>query len=106
MGLLHRRHLEKDDASRLRSRRFRRIIVIGVGVAVLSILYLWQYVRLLEVNYKVERNGRLLSDLERETTSLKTELYERRSLEQVGITARGKLGMRPPAKGEIIIVKE
>lgn len=106
MGLLRRRHVEKDDTSKLRSRRFRRIIIIAVGVAVLSILYLWQYVRLLEVNYKVERNGRLLSDLEKETTSLKTELYRRRSLEQVGITARGKLGMRPPVKGEIIIVKE
>jgi hypothetical protein len=47
-----------------------------------------------------------LTELEKETTSLKTDLYQRRSLEQVGETAREKLGMRPPEKGEIFIVKE
>jgi cell division protein FtsL len=106
MGLFRRRHIEKDAGAKIRSRRFRRVIVTAVGFAVLSILYLWQYVTLLEVNYKVERNRRLLSELEKETTSLKTELYRRRSLEQVGNIAREKLGMRPPEKGEIIIVKE
>jgi len=106
MGIFRRLQNERDAGSKSRNGRFRRVVVIAVGAAALAILYLWQYVTLLEVNYKVERNRRFLTELEKETTSLKTELYRRRSLEQVGEIARGKLGMRPPEKGEIIIVKE
>ncbi|UCE27288.1 MAG: cell division protein FtsL [Candidatus Coatesbacteria bacterium] len=106
MGIFRRRYNERDTGSTKRNGRFRRAVVIAVGVAALAVLYLWQYVTLLEVNYKVERNRRFLAELEKETTSLKTELYRRRSLEQVGKTAREKLGMRPPEKGEIIIIKE
>ena len=96
----------KDVCTAVRSRWFRRVVAIAAGVAVLSILYLWQYVNLLEVNYDFERNRRRLGELERESSSLRMELYRRRSLEQVGAVAREKLVMRPPEKGEIIIVKE
>lgn len=100
------RYPNVDSNARPRRNRFRRVLMAALLVAAVAFLYLWRSVKLLELNYEVERNRRRLAELEKETTALTIDLYERRSLERVGDLAREKLAMRPPGPGEVVLIKE
>ncbi len=90
--------------------RRRRLYLWGAGGIcaglVLAFLYLWQYVSILELNYAVARLHRELDETYQEKVSLKAELYQRRSMAEIDEIAHEKLGLRPPAPGQVVIVED
>jgi cell division protein FtsL len=91
-------------------RRRRRVHVWAVlatlAVLVLAFLYLWQYVSILELNYEVARLKRELDGAYQEKVTLKSDLYRRRSMAEIDEIAHEKLGLKPPAPGQVVIVED
>ncbi len=88
----------------------RKTIVALLGGGLLSfallLLYLWQYISILGLNYDIDNNKRKLHQLEDERRNLTMTYLQYKSLEQIGDIARSKLGMKPPDKHQIIIIEE
>jgi cell division protein FtsL len=89
----------------------RRRIYIWVAAATLAalalaFLYLWQYVSILELNYEIARRQRELDEAYQEKVALKADLYHRRSMAEIDEIAHEKLGLRPPAPGQIVVVED
>ena len=95
---------------KLKTVRRRGVYVWAVGGAAvagaLALSYLWQYVEILELNYGVAHRQRELEKAYEENVALKADLYRRRSIGEIDVLARQKLGMHAPAAGQIIVVEE
>jgi cell division protein FtsL len=95
---------------RFTPKKRRRIYLWAAGatlaVLALAFLYLWQYVSILELNYEVARHQRELDEAYQEKVSLKSDLYHRRSMAEIDEIAHEKLGLRPPAPGQIVVVED
>ncbi|HUV86925.1 MAG TPA: septum formation initiator family protein [bacterium] len=90
-----------------RRRRFYVWAVVAIsGLLLLAFLYLWQYVSILELNYEVARVKRELDEAYQEKVTLKADLYRRRSMAEIDEVAHEKLGLQPPAPGQVIIVED
>ena len=94
----------------LRPRR-RKVTYVWVALAaaviiVLALVYLGQYVHILELNYAVARHRRDVERARDENLGLRAALYRRRSIAEVDIYAHTRLGMRAPAPGQLILVEE
>jgi cell division protein FtsL len=88
-------------------RRFYVWVVAGTcATLLLAFLYLWQYVSILELNYAVARLQRELDEAYQEKVTLKAELYQRRSMAEIDEIAHKRLGLRPPAPGQVVIVED
>ena len=77
-----------------------------LAVLALAFLYLWQYVSILELNYEVARRQRELDAAYQEKVALKSELYRRRSMAEIDEMAHEKLGLTPPAPGQIVVIED
>ncbi len=91
--------------------RRRKVIYVWVALAAavafaLALVYLGQYVRILELNYAVARHRREVEKAHDENIGLKAELYRRRSIGEIDVLAHDKLGMRAPAPEQLILVEE
>jgi len=88
----------------------RKTVVIFLGGGLLSLalllLYLWQYISVLGLNYDIDNNKRKLHQLEDRSRNLTMTYLQYKSLEQIGDIARSKLGMRSPYKDQIIVIEE
>ena len=88
----------------------RRIYFWAAGatllVLALAFLYLWQYVSILELNYEIAGRQRELDQAYQEKVALKADLYRRRSMAEIDEIAHEKLGLRPPAPGQIVVVED
>lgn len=95
---------------KFRPRRRRRIYVwAALGTLaglLLAFLYLWQYVSILELNYEVTRLKRELDEAYQEKVTLKSDLYRKRSMAEIDEIAHQKLGLKPPAPGQVVIVED
>ncbi len=95
---------------KLRPKRRRRVYLWAVAAAaavlLAAFLYLWQYVSILELNYEVTQLQRQLDEAYHERVTLKSDLYRRRSMSEIDEIAHDRLGLRPPAPGQIVIVEE
>jgi cell division protein FtsL len=95
---------------RLKPKKRRRIYfwVAAATFAALALafLYLWQYVSILELNYEIARRQRELDEAYQEKVALKADLYHRRSMAEIDEIAHEKLGLRPPAPGQIVVVED
>jgi cell division protein FtsL len=95
---------------KLRPKRRRRVylwaVAAAVAVLLAAFLYLWQYVSILELNYEVTQRQRRLDEAYHERVTLKSDLYRRRSMSEVDEIAHDRLGLRPPAPGQIVVVEE
>jgi cell division protein FtsL len=94
----------------LKPKKRRRIYFLAAGATLaalaLAFLYLWQYVSILELNYEIARRQRELDEAYQEKVALKSDLYHRRSMAEIDEIAHEKLGLRPPAPGQIVVVEE
>jgi cell division protein FtsL len=88
----------------------RKTVVTLLGGGLLSfallLLYLWQYISILGLNYDIDNNKRKLHQLEDQRRNLTMTYLQYKSLEQIGDIARKKLGMKPPDKNQIIVIEE
>lgn len=95
---------------RVKPKKRRRIYfwVAAATLATLALafLYLWQYVSILELNYEIARHQRELDEAYQEKVALKADLYHRRSMAEIDEIAHEKLGLRPPAPGQIVVVED
>ena len=77
-----------------------------LGALASAFLYLWQYVSILELNYEIARRQRELDEAYQEKVALKSDLYRRRSMAEIDEIAHEKLGLRPPAPGQIVVIED
>jgi cell division protein FtsL len=108
MATVHYRPPTIDVARRPKRRRRLYVwaAVATFGVLLLAFLYLWQCVSILELNYEVARLQRELDEAYQEKVTLKANLYRRRSMAEIDEVAHEKLGLRPPAPGQVVIIED
>ena len=89
-------------------RRKTVVSLLGSGLLSLALLllYLWQYISILGLNYDIDNNNRKLHQLEDRRRNLTMTYLRYKSLEQIGDIARSKLGMKSPDKNQIIVIEE
>lgn len=99
-------HAPEQPRKGLRRKTVVLLLSGGLLSFALLLLYLWQYISVLGLNYDIDNNNRKLHQLEDERRNLTMTYLQYKSLEQIGDIARSKLGMKPPDKHQIIIIEE
>ena len=98
----------KGRAHRLAAAQRRRcalhygIVLICLALAVL--LNVWLRLQVVNQGYALSATARLQQRLEQEQRELKLELATLTSPERLESLARRRLGLRPPEKGQVIVL--
>jgi cell division protein FtsL len=90
-----------------RARRRRSvflIVVLVVGLVGLVWLHVWLRLQVVHMGYVLSTTSKLQSRLEQENRELKIELATMTSPDRLESLARRRLGLRQPAKGQVIVL--
>jgi cell division protein FtsL len=90
-----------------RAERRRRVLHHGIALVCLTLvalLYVWLRLQVLNQGYALSATTKLQQRLEQEQRELKLEHATLTSPERVEGMARRRLGLRPPEKGQVIVL--
>jgi cell division protein FtsL len=94
-----------DRAARLeRRRRLLRYTVILFCFASVVLLHVWLRLQVLNEGYGLSATTKLQQRLEQEQRELRVEYATLTSPERIEALARRRLGLRPPEKGQVIVL--
>ncbi|HEX2226176.1 MAG TPA: cell division protein FtsL [Candidatus Binatia bacterium] len=100
--------LKKPRVDRVaRWERRRRVLHHSLAflcLASVALLYVWLRLQVLNQGYALSATTKLQQRLEQEQRELKLELATLTSPERVEAMARQRLGLRPPEKGQVIVL--
>jgi cell division protein FtsL len=106
--LAHRSRLKRPSIDRAaRSERRRRILrysLILVCFALVVLLHVWLRLQVLDQGYALSATTKLQQRLEQEQRELRVEYATLIAPERVEALARRRLGLRPPEKGQVIVL--
>jgi cell division protein FtsL len=91
----------------VRTQRRRRLLHHSVALlclASVALLYVWLRLQVVNLGYALSATTKLQQRLEQEQRELKLELATLTSPERVEAMARQRLGLRPPEKGQVIVL--
>ena len=80
----------------IRQNRFFRVLVATVFLGVISVMYLWHHVYVLNLSFEISTLTKQLAVLNRENEYLQVALARELSLENIDIIAVERLGMVRP----------
>jgi cell division protein FtsL len=104
----HRRVFKRspiDRAARLeRRRRLLRYAVTLLCFASVVLLHVWLRLRVVNEGYGLSATTKLQQRLEQEQRELRLEYATLTSPERIEALARRRLGLRPPEKGQVIVL--
>ncbi len=90
-----------------RTERRRRILHHSLALVCLAcvvLLYVWLRLQVLNQGYALSTTTKLQQRLEQEQRELRLELATLTSPERLEAMARQRLGLRPPEKGQVIVL--
>ena len=90
-----------------RAERRRRILHHGVALlclALVVLLYVWLRLQVIDRGYALSATTKLQQRLEQEQRELRVEHATLTAPERVEAMARRRLGLRPPEKGQVIVL--
>ncbi|HXV83555.1 MAG TPA: cell division protein FtsL [Candidatus Binatia bacterium] len=99
---------KKERAARgNRHQRSRRVIAIAflvLGLVGVALLHVWLRLQVVHMGYVLATTSKLQNQLEQENQELKVELATLTSPDRLEAMARQRLGLRPPEKGQVIVL--
>jgi cell division protein FtsL len=94
-----------DRAARIeRRRRVVRYTIILFCFASVVLLHVWLRLQVVNLGYALSATTKLQQRLEQEQRELRVEYATLTSPERVEALARRRLGLRPPEKGQVIVL--
>jgi cell division protein FtsL len=100
--------LRKTSAQRAaRSERRRRVVrysLVLLCFASVVLLHVWLRLQVLDQGYALSATTKLQQRLEQEQRELRVEYATLTSPERIEALARRRLGLRPPEKGQVIVL--
>jgi cell division protein FtsL len=91
----------------IRAERRRRLLHHSIALlclASVALLYVWLRLQVVNQGYALSATTKLQQRLEQEQRELKLELATLTTPERVEAMARRRLGLRPPEKGQVIVL--
>jgi cell division protein FtsL len=80
------------------------IVVLGLSLIGVVLLHVWLRLQVVHMGYALATTSKLQSQLEQENRELKVELATLTSPDRLEAMARRRLGLRPPEKGQVIVL--
>jgi cell division protein FtsL len=87
-----------------RRRRFVWTAFLTAALIGLVLVHVWLRLQVVQVGYVLSTSSKLQNRLEQENRELKIELATMTSPERLESLARRRLGLRPPEKGQVIVL--
>jgi cell division protein FtsL len=114
MAIAQRRQVAQRSAPRkarldraARAERRRRALHHGIALlclALVALLYVWLRLQVVNLGYALSATTKLQQRLEQEQRELRLEHATLTSPERIEAMARQRLGLRPPEKGQVIVL--
>lgn len=79
-------------------------LILGVFLVCLALLHVWLRLQVIHLGYVLSTSSKVQGQLEQENRELKLELATLTSPERLEAKARDRLGLRAPAKGQVVIL--
>jgi cell division protein FtsL len=79
-------------------------LVLFLGLVGVALVHVWLRLQVVHMGYVLSTTTKLQSRLEQENRELKLELATLTSPKRLEATARKRLGLVPPEKGQVIIL--
>jgi cell division protein FtsL len=98
---------ERNRAVPRLRRRAREVVafyVLGLCLMGLALFHVWLRFRVVHMGYVLSSASKLQHQIEHENRELKVELATLTSPDRLEAMARRRLGLRPPEKGQVIIL--
>ncbi len=87
-----------------RRRRFVWTAFLTAALIGLVLIHVWLRLQVVRVGYVLSTSSKLQNRLEQENRELKIELATMTSPERLESLARRRLGLKPPEKGQVIVL--
>lgn len=88
------------------ARRWRLVLTVFLALVLVGVVlvHVWLRLQVVQVGYVLSTSSKLQSRLEQENRELKIELATMTSPDRLESLARRRLGLRPPEKGQVIVL--
>lgn len=88
------------------ARRWRLVLTFFLALVLVGVVlvHVWLRLQVVQVGYVLSTSSKLQSRLEQENRELKIELATMTSPDRLESLARRRLGLRPPEKGQVIVL--
>lgn len=94
----------KSAGRRQRPRHVMLIAFLVLGLVGVALLHVWLRLQVVQMGYVLSTTSKLQSQLEQENRELKVELATLTSPDRLEAMSRRRLGLRPPEKGQVIVL--
>jgi cell division protein FtsL len=89
---------------RQRPRHVMSIAFLALGLVGVALLHVWLRLQVVRMGYALSTTSKLQNQLEQENRELKVELATLTSPDRLEALSRRRLGLRPPEKGQVIVL--
>lgn len=103
LGAQKRERAAREDRHQ-RRRRVTAIAVLALGLIGIVLLHVWLRLQVVHMGYVLATTSKLQGQLEQENRELKVELATLTAPDRLEAMARRRLGLRPPEKGQVIVL--
>jgi len=94
-----------DSAGWLQRPRHVVLLVFSVlGLVGVALLHVWLRLQVVHMGYVLSTTSKLQNQLEQENRELKVEIATLTSPDRLEAMSRRRLGLRPPEKGQVIVL--
>ena len=94
-----------ESAGRLQRPRHVVLVVFSVlGLVGVALLHVWLRLQVVHMGYVLSTTSKLQNQLEQENRELKVEIATLTSPDRLEAMSRRRLGLRPPEKGQVIVL--
>ncbi len=100
---------KKEQMRRDEGRRGRVFAIYSLCIIIvfgLVLLYSYQYMRIISLNYEIAHNKNILSRLRIENEALKSSITKEYSLERIKQEAEKEFGLMPADPSQVVWVQE
>lgn len=87
-----------------RPRQLLLIVCLALGLVGVALLHVWLRLQVVHMGYVLSTTSKLQNQLEQENRELKVELATLTSPDRLEAMSRRRLGLRPPEKGQVIVL--
>jgi Cell division protein len=79
-------------------------VLLTLGLVGVALLHVWLRLQVVHMGYVLSTTSKLQNQLEQENRQLKVELATLTSPDRLEAMSRRRLGLRPPEKGQVIVL--
>lgn len=97
---------ERIESAGRRRRPRDVILIVSLSLALVGValLHVWLRLQVVQMGYVLSTTSKLQNQLEQENRELKVEFATLTSPDRLEAMSRRRLGLRPPEKGQVIVL--